>query len=227
MYDALPSSLKFDDIAQEQDEFTGALADDFATRVVEFSSIDNARAFMANETCPSLEMNCEKKFLASPFGSNYLILDEIGKLFAKVAAVAFPILLGLAALIIWFTVSRIMSENRQETAVYRAMGAKRQDIAAIYMTYILLVALRISVVSTMLGVIAAFFINQVYGQALTDVALSSFGIINNDLRFNLFDMSSLLLWIVVSLIFVISIIASIQPLVRNVYRSPIRDIREN
>lgn len=231
LYDALPDNLKINDIQKQESAGTvvqGALATkEFASRILEFSSIENARAFLDNETCPASETDCSKNFIASPYGSNYLILDEISKLFNKVASIAFPATLGLAAIIIWFTISRIMAENRKETAVYRAMGAKRRDVTAIYIGYVLLVAVQIALVSLILGVAAAFAVDYFYGKNLTDTAVSAFGIIDdNNPAFSLFSLESPLLLAIVGSIFVISIIASIQPLVRNVLRSPIRDMRD-
>lgn len=226
MYDSLPSSLKFDNLVDQSDPQASLSTGDFATRVLEFKTIDDARNFMNNETCPSSDSNCSKQFLSDQYGSNYLILDEISKLFNKILGIAFPIILGLATIIIWFTVSRIMVENRKETSVYRAMGAKRHDISAIYLTYIILIAAQIAIVSLVLGLAAAFAVNYIYGTTLTNIAVSSFGTITNDMRFNLFDVSSPLLWGVVGLIFVISIVASIQPLLRNVRRNPIEDMRD-
>ncbi len=227
LYGQLPDDLKFDSrMAQSIPAGQRLETDEFATRVLELATIDQARAFLDKEACPGHETECTKPYYADPYGSNYLILDEVGKLFQKTLSVALPALLGLALVIMWFTISRIMAENRKETAVYRAMGAKRKDITAIYLTYVLLIALRIAVVSFVIGIGAAYAVDRLYGSQLTDIALTSFGVTSDEMRFSLFDLSSPLLWIVLGLIFVISITASLQPLMRNVARSPIRDMRE-
>ncbi len=231
LYNALPDNLRIDDIQKQESAGTvvqNALAtEEFASRILEFSTVEDARAFLDNETCSVSETDCNKAFIGSPYGSNYLILDEISKLFSKIASIAFPAVLGLAAVIIWFTISRIMAENRKETAVYRAMGAKRRDVTGIYLVYILLLALQVAIVSILLGIAVAFAVNYFYGSALTDTAVTAFGIIDDSTPiFSLFNLESPLLLFVVGSIFAISIIASIQPLARNVRRSPIRDMRD-
>lgn len=232
MYDSLPSSLKLDVIQKDyQATFVQntKLDQEFAQRVLEFKTPDSARAFLDKETCTNEQSNsgnCSKKFVGTPYKSNYLILDEIGQLFSKVATIAFPAVLGLAAIIIWFTISRIMVENRKETAVYRAMGAKRRDVTSIYVVYVLLVALQIAVVSITIGIAVAFTVDYFYGQTLTDAAVVAFGIVDDAAHFGLFSLDSPLLLVIIGSIFVISIIASIQPLIRNVTRSPIRDMRD-
>ena len=229
MYNTLPEHLKAQDIRREHSVRPSRSMDaneDFAARVLEFASPEKARAFLDNETCPSSSTQCGKKFLAAPYGSNYLIIDEIGKLFTRIAAIAFPVALGLAAVIIWFTVSRIMAENRKETAVYRAMGAKRRDIAHIYVVYIMLIALRVVLVSAIVGIVIALAVDYSYGRTLTDTAATAFGIIDRAPAVRLFNVDSSLLLVVVAAIVAISLVASMQPLVRNTMRNPIRDIRD-
>lgn len=228
-YKALPESLKFNTGADATKQYTTFNPRDegrFSPRVLEFTSIEAARTFLSKETCPSSDADCNKQFKGDPYGSNYLILDEIGKIFTKVMSIAFPAILGLATIIIWFTISRIISESRKETAIYRAMGAKRIDITAIYGTYMLLIALQIILVAFVIGISVAYIVNIVYGPQLTNTAAAAFGIIDTAPQFSLFSLSSPLLAALAISIVIVSTIASIQPLVRNVLRPPIRDIRD-
>lgn len=228
LYNSLPEKLKFDDIQQQEASSTAVrlMRDEFTPRVLEFSSVAKARAFLDNEACPELNDKCNKQFAANPYGSNYLILDEIGKLFNQIASIALPTVLGLAIIIIWFTVSRIIAENRKETAIYRAMGAKRRDIACIYIIYVVIVALRIIIASLILGIATAFAIANTYGKNLTDTAATAFGTVGNAPQFSVFSLESPMLIIVIGSIFIVSLIASIQPLLRNVRRNPVQDIRD-
>lgn len=95
-----------------------------------------------------------------------------------------------------------MAENRKETAVYRAMGAKRRDVTSIYITYTLLVALQIALTSLVLGVAAAFAVDYFYGATLTDTAVAAFGILEDAPRFSLFGLYSPLLLVIAGSIFV-------------------------
>ena len=229
LYDSLPEKLKFSDVQQQEASSTAVrlMRDEFTPRVLEFSSVAKARAFLDNEACPELNDKCNKQFAANPYGSNYLILDEIGKLFNQIASVALPAVLGLAIIIIWFTVSRIIAENRKETAIYRAMGAKRRDIACIYIIYVVIVALRIVIASLILGIATAFAIANTYGKNLTDTAATAFGTVGSAPQFSVFSLESPIIIAVVSSIFIVSLISSIQPLLRNMRRNPVQDIRDN
>lgn len=227
MYAELPESMRFDKLVSEVGG-RGVIAthEDFGHTIVAFNTIAEARKFVNEVGCPSSQSgDCNKLFYADTYGSNYLLLDEMGALFSRVMSIAFPALLALSLVIIWFTISRIMAENRKETAVYRAMGAKRGDIAGIYLTYTGLIALRIAIVSMIVGVAAAYAVHSFYTPVIEATATSMFGIIGNAPSFSMFDLSSPLLVVAVVSIFAISFVASIQPLWRNVLRPPVHDMR--
>jgi len=230
MYDKIPASLKFlDESSGPSSAYSqysdGRVANGLTTHVLDFKTVNQARAFIDNETCPGYDSNCKKLFTSNPYGSNYLILDEIGQMFSRFMLYALPAVLGLAAVIIWFTMVRVMAENRKETAVYRAMGAKRQDIVAIYVTYGMIIALRVAIAASILGIGSAYVVDYVYGSQLTDIATASFGTITSGMRFSLFDLTSPYLLLVIASIFVVSLLAILQPLIRSVRRSPIEDMR--
>lgn len=232
LYQSLPNELKFDDLTTSARGRTASVNnEDFAQRIVAFRTIDEARRFISDVGCPERYdgTECPKLFYTSPYGSNYLLLDDMAKAFVTVLGIAFPVVLGFALVIIWFTMSRMMAENRKETAVYRAMGARRGDIVAIYITYTLLVAVRIALVSLGVGIAAAFIVDLVYAPHITATAASMFGMVSSAPTVSLFDSTSpaalSLVGAVVGLIFVVGLIASIQPLVRNVLRPPVRDMR--
>lgn len=227
LYDTLPTELKFNDIPLASNISTEIFtSEEFTTHILAFTTIDQAQAFMNQETCPGSKLDCKKLFTADPYGSNYLILNEIGKLFKQIMIYALPAVLLLAAIIIWFTMARVMAENRKETAVYRAMGAKRSDIVAIYLIYSVIIAIRIAFFAALLGVFAAFIINSLYSETLTSVAIVSFGNSVSNLSFSLFNLSSPFLLLIIIIIVAVVLVAVIQPLIRNVVRSPINDMRD-
>lgn len=227
MYAKLPESLKFDDLTEGNEDggFSAMKSAGLSTYIVSFSSIDNATLFMDRETCPGEDTNCTRLYASEAFGSNYRILNEIGKLFRRIMVYVAPVVFALAAVIIWFTMARVMADNRKETAVYRAMGAKRRDIAAIYLVYCLNIAIRIAALSGLAGVAVAWIINKLYGDFFTSIAVSSFGTITNQTTFSLFDLTSPLIMMTIITIITICYMAIMQPLIRNVMRPPIDDMR--
>jgi ABC-type antimicrobial peptide transport system permease subunit len=225
-YQQLPAALKIDDFASNSNTSDYQQAKQaLAARVVAFNSIDQAQQFMRNETCPQTTDDCKKPFVAEPYGSNYLILNEIGVLFRKIVNYLLPTILLIATIIIWFTMSRVIIESRKEIAIYRAMGARRRDIITIYVIYNLIIAFRISLTAFIIGITLAYIIASLYEPQLTAIANTAFGYMPEKTVFLLFDTSSPLLWIVAFAIFTTSMIASIQPLAHSVMRAPIEDMR--
>ena len=225
LYDTLPKELKFDElITSAAGRRSIQNHEEFSTRIVAFNTVDEARRFIATG-CPLFTSDCDKPFQTGTYGSNYLLLDDMAAQFTTLLTILLPVVLVLALVIIWFTISRIMADNRKETAVYRAMGAKRADISAIYLTYVGLVTIRIVVLSVVVGLAAAFALDYLYSPIIENLATSSYGTITGAPQVRLFDVSSPLLLVVVAAVVVACFLASIQPLIRNVMRPPVEDMR--
>jgi len=226
-YDKVPQVAQFMKDADTGFLSSSAYVDNgLVMHVVDFPSIDAARSFMDKETCPSTTSDCKKLFTSEPYGSNYLLLQEIGKFFNKIMTYAVPAALVFSLAVIWFTLARILAESRKETAVYRAMGARRGDIASVYLMYVLMIATLIALLSSILGIGAALVIDRIYSPTFTAVASSSYGYLDQNMQFGLFSVATPYLPAVIASIFVISLVASAYPLMRNVRRSPLKDMRE-
>ena len=122
--------------------------------------------------------------------------------------------------------ARVIIDSRRETAVFRALGAKRRDIASIYLAYSLIVALYISAFMLTLGFGIALIVNHLYSGNATDIAQIAYGSFNTIASFRLIGVNLLLLGALTLCVFAISLIAALPPLWRNVRRSPIRDMRD-
>jgi hypothetical protein len=204
---------------------------DIVPAIVSFPSVDKARKFIEQAGCGNMyssSNNCDNKpFFANTYGSNYLVVDDIGKLAATIASVAFPIALILAGIIILITMARVIIDSRHETAVFRALGAKRRDIMAVYITYSLMVAGLIALFALALGFIGAFIIESLYVADLTHYAQVAYGVFTSSQSFSFIGVNLSLLGLVVASIIVVSVIAVLPPLIRNVRRNPIRDMRDD
>ena len=230
LYNQAVSQQNLNDIFDtNHDAAYAAAIEKISPRVIAFPSIDDAKKFISNETCPSSQISCDKLFRSSVYGSNYLLLDDLGKRFNDVIQTAIPSVSALAIVIIWLVISRIMSESRRETATYRAMGALRSEIAAIYATYAMLLSAIIMALSLAVGLFAAYVIDKIYGGALSQAASSVFGG-DTQITFNLFavDSSSLSnILLIMGLILSVCLASSVYPIIRNVNRQPAKDLGDN
>lgn len=194
--------------------------------IVSFSSVGTARSFINQQGCPPFSNSCKKLFTLEPYGSNYLLADDIDTTAARALQTALPIAIGIAGIIIWATMTRVIIDSRRETAVFRAIGAKRRDIMAVYLLYSAIVAVRIVSFSLALGLGIALVVQALYSAQVTDYAKVTFGVFDKGQVFSFIRLAPVqLAWLILSIIG-ISIVAVLPPLVRNVRRSPITDMRE-
>ncbi len=212
------------------------------TYFMELPDANSARKVLEKENCsPDYTLvtlssgaippsdSCEKSgkyFVISPFGSSSLALDGVKKIFSRIFGVAVLIFAGIATFIMIGTVGRIIADSRRETSVFRAIGAKRSDIAQVYFTYTILLALLVCIFAIILGFIIASIVQAKYSNEFT---ISSIVIFNAQdltkhfslLRINIIDVSRLVLVTVGA-----GITSAILPLITNLRRSPINDMRD-
>jgi hypothetical protein len=195
--------------------------------VISFPSSEQAQAFINADTCyEGNTNNCNKLWTSSLYGSNYLLINSFGNFIASIARIALPITLILAIVIIWITMARVITDSRRETAVFRALGAKRGDIIGVYLLYSLMVALWIVFIALLIGAAGAMLIEVLYGPQVTNYAKVAYGVFDQLQPFTFIGFNVSLLGLVIAAILIISIIAVLPPLLRNIRRNPIRDMRD-
>jgi ABC-type antimicrobial peptide transport system permease subunit len=196
--------------------------------IIAFPSIQQAQDFINTDTCYTLDTgNCNKLWTSQIYGANYLLVGDFGKLVTSIAKIALPIALALAAIIIWITMARVIIDSRRETAVFRALGAKRGDVMQIYISYSLIVALLIAAFALVLGSIGAIVIEVLYGAQVTNYAKVAYGVFDQLQPFSFIGINLNLLGLIVAAILIISFLAVLPPLIRNIRRNPIRDMRDD
>lgn len=199
----------------------------FPYGMLEFSSAEQARNFLANETCNTSNPNCGKAYEASQYGVNFLVLDDLINGVNKIISIIFVVVASLVAIIIWLTISRIISESRRETAVYRAVGARRIDIALVYLSYAIMLSLIIIAFAFIIATILSAAVAYMVTPYLLVAAQASFGIIGSISTVSLVELNDyvlvMMLWMSL-LIVAISVLSAIQPIVRNTRREPANDL---
>ncbi len=230
LYDKLPESARHADLLQKSG---GSYSDmsvferaDIRNTVVSFPSIGAARDFIKNEGCSAMSPDCKKPFILSTYGSAYLAVDDVSATVQKVAPIALAVAMSIATIVIWITMARVIIDSRRETAVFRALGAKRRDIAGIYLLYSTLVAGIIVAFMLTLGIIFASVVQALFGADTTNLAMVAYGMFDDVEPFRFVGMNLQLLAALSGCVFAISLVAVLPPLWRNVRRSPIRDMRD-
>lgn len=164
---------------------------------------------------------------AAPFGSSSLVVDEMRSWFETALLWIVGVVSLVAIIILSGMIGRTIADGRKESAVFRAIGARRGDIARIYSTYTLLLSLRIVLFAAFFGIVSALALNMMLWHDATIGAQLAFGASNPKLEFHFIGFGSWYLPVIVAVIIGVGLLAMVVPLLRNSKRSPINDMRDD
>ena len=215
-------------LTTERQELSGGLSD---TTIYEFIDAEHARAFYHATMCnvqPKDKDLCVDGVsnFTRPFGSNSLVIEELQQQLTPILWYSLLGVIGVAAFILMLTISRTVADSRKESAIFRALGATRLDIAQIYVMYTLLLAGLIALFAIVAGLIGAGVIDVLYSADFSTAA--RYIIMPRDLNttFQLFTFDPLIIALAAVSIVAAALIGSILPLVRNTRRNPMKDVRD-
>jgi len=205
-----------------------------AAYISSFPTVEEAKAFISSYSCGEgggflnggYYSECGKAFSVSTYGSSYLVVDDIGRQARPFLIGILGALFGVATIIIWAMMGRVIADSRRETAVFRAIGAKRSDIIKVYLLYSLWVALRIALFAGLLAVAIVLVVETLFTRRATDAAQLAYGVFDGDATFHFFGTPSWLFWAILGGILAMALVAITPPLLRNIRRNPIRDMRD-
>jgi len=194
--------------------------------IVEFNSLESARSFLKNQGCSVGDNQCKKPFVLESFGSNYLLVDDLNNTVSMGLKIAFPIAFAIAGIIMGVTMARVIIDSRRETAIFRAIGAKRVDIVTIYLVYSINIAFRIAILGLSMGLLIAWLVQSLYSNQVTNYAKVAYGVFDKNQVFSFIDFQIAPLLLLAACIIAVSLIAISPSLIRNVRRNPIKDMRD-
>ncbi len=197
---------------------------------VEFGNANDARMFIDGKTCTTRsDGTCAtptKPFQLTAYGSNSIGVQDLKAKFAhyfKLAALGIVI---IALAIMGSMIGRTIVDGRRETAVFRAVGAKRADILVVYGIYTLCLSVCTALSALVVGLLLAYSFDQHYSLETTVEAKLLYGAANTTRAFRFFAVNWNNVSIVLAAVIACGLLSAIWPLARNVRRSPIRDMRE-
>ena len=215
-------------LTTERQELSGGLSD---TTIYEFIDAEHARAFYHATMCngqPKDKDLCVDGVsnFTRPFGSNSLVIEELRQQLTPILWYSLLGVIGAAAFILMLTISRTVADSRKESAIFRALGATRLDIAQIYVMYTLLLAGLIALFAIAAGLIGAGAIDVLYSADFSTAA--RYIIMPRDLNttFQLFAFDPRIIALAAASIVAAALIGSILPLARNTRRNPMKDMRD-
>lgn len=200
------------------------------TYYAEFSTGAQVQKFIDERSCFDYDFaKCRedgRPFSIGPYGSNSIAVASLKAKANKFLNVAGIGVIILAAVIMMGTVGRMIADSRRETAVFRAIGAKRRDISAIYILYTILLSLLIAAFALVTGFLIASYLNDRFSAQLTAQALVAYNAQDMSRVFTTFGVNALDIMRIIGCVILAGLISAIIPLMRNIRRSPIRDMRD-
>ena len=212
----------------------------------EFATYADAKAFTKATTCSAkLSMKemmsyssnvpdprvtkcyaAHQYFDVMPFGNNASAIADLKASVWKVMRVVTPVVLLIAALVLMGIVGKIIADSRRETAVFRALGATRSSIVQVYLTYGLFIAAIITVISGVIGNAVAVVLSNHFAPSLSVSAVLAYNSQDLHKQFVLFGVDLTYMLIIFGLILVATLLSTVIPLLTNIRRNPIRDMRD-
>lgn len=197
---------------------------DFPDRTAHKRFIDERGCGFSENT-----INCAKepdKVLAVSYGNPLATLYDLQKGFNKGLQIVLFVIAILAAIIMMGTIGKIIADSRKETSVFRALGAKRLEIAQIYLLYTGILATFSFFIALAVGLAAALYMESQYSPGLSVQAVLAFNAKNLDKTFHLIGFNILDFVKIYGFVLAISIISAVIPLLTNLSRNPVKDMRE-
>ena len=225
LYDTMPN--KGDYALFEPNSDPSSMPGGFAmnTNLVEFTNANDAKAFVASG-CSGPDCGGAKPMI-SYFGSNSVLLNDMISMATKGLAIAVMVVGAIAALILMGMVGRVIGDSRRETAVFRAIGARRNDIRAIYTIYTITLSLLIAAAALLIGLAVSLWVDHRWGAQATAQAQVTFIGAGTTEQFRLLGVWASALGIIIAAVVIAGLTSMLLPLSRNLARSPIKDMRDD
>ena len=217
-----PAELFPDILADQAQEDLGNGRFQIDSYMVEFTDKDEARDLFNKYKDSSVD-----EVGIMPFGSAALMVDEIKRWFTIGRFWALVVVGGVAFIILASLIGRMVSDGRRESAVFRAIGARRIDIGRIYSIYTLLLALRVVPFAGILALVVAIVVDLWLSAEATTAARIAYAAVDTTKEFHFISVWTWYVPIILGAIIIVSLLASIIPILLGARRNPITDMRND
>ncbi len=211
----------------------------------EFSSLNAAKSFINATDCntngtgmmqingpydPNAEViKCSaqnKPFSVAPYGNNAGAIASFKHNIWKVLKFVLLAVVVIAIIVMVGTFGRVIADSRRETAVFRSLGASRFSISQIYLTYTAMVSVLVIIIALVIGTVGAEVLNSHFSPAISINAVLIYSAHDPHMQFSLIGFNAVYLGAIAGLVLVVGLVSAVIPLLMNMRRNPIRDMRD-
>ncbi|MBI3889142.1 FtsX-like permease family protein [Candidatus Saccharibacteria bacterium] len=223
MYDTLPGDKKIESLFVDENQDQALFAGN-STVFAEFSSFKDALALTKKYSCM---FGCNGGLIVMPFGGGSITFAQLKEIISQYIFYAMLVSIFIAVVIMTGTVSRAIADSRRETAVFRAIGAKRIDITSVYFLYSILIGLRVIVFAALLAVLIAGIAEYFISPDATLTARLLMSAPESTSVFHVVGVNVGELLAIAGIIIATAIVSALLPLALAIRRNPIKDMRDD
>lgn len=233
-YEKINQNAFLVDGKQSLDSFGNYFVPSEAPFFVEFDNRADQKRFIES-TCQfeGFAMNpykdCLEKgieFSGTNYGNPRVQVEEQIKDIINGSKVVITIMFVIASILMMLAISKVIADSRRETGVFRAIGAKRRDIAQIYLTYSVYLAIFAYAIAAILATGVATWLTNKYSSRLTLEAIDNFAVYENPPTVILFGINPMHLVYIFGIAILAGFVGGLIPITGNVRRNPIKDMRD-
>jgi energy-converting hydrogenase Eha subunit E len=200
-----------------------------ASYYVDLPNRNEQKGFIDDMGCLKLsDGKCKKigPIYTMPYGNPLAALYEAKPYTDAMIAWALGIIASVSAIIMIGTIGKVIADSRKETSVFRALGAKRRDVAQIYLGYTATLGVLVFVAALAIGVLISWWIDTTTSPQLSSTAVLAFNANDLHKQFHLIGWSASDIAVIGALVLLTSLVSAVIPLLTNIRRNPVKDMRE-
>lgn len=212
-----------DGLLQTVTTTTGGFA--YTSLYADFATAADHKKFVGQGCSGDDCVKGSKPYIAS-FGNISIALEGVFRFFSKLTLIAGGVIMVIAALMIMFTISKVIADSVKEIAVFRSLGARRRDIAQIYYTYGMMLAGSAAAVAVLLAVVGAYVLTMLYDDKIAQGLIQAAGAYNTEVHVTLLGINLPWLVSIIVALIVAAFIGISLPVLASLRRKLITILRE-
>lgn len=197
-----------------------------STAILEFDKVEDLKKLFSEKSCERASgfINFECRDL-SIIGNASLEFEEVITTFWGFFRWVLLFFAAVTASFLFVTMSKIISDSRKETGVFRAMGAQRLDIAKIYVIYITIVSTLAYILAFLMSLGITAWMTRSQGPGLSATLTDIIGNFDKAFEVSFVGLDPVQLGVIWFAAVIVGVIGGAIPIARNVLQDPIKAMR--